>query len=84
MIEHDIENFVQNLAPHIKQRATTALLLKAKAEIEHLRKDEARLDWLADRNNLIGNITLPTQCVQNNLDSLRAAIDEAMKLDNTD
>ena len=49
------------------------------AELEELRKDKARLDWLADPSNMIGNVTLPTECVQRNPCSLRAAIDDAMR-----
>ena len=44
-------------------------------------KDKARLDWLSNHNNLIGNVTLPKECVENNLGSLRDAIDAAMELD---
>ena len=40
--------------------------------------DTARLDWLADPGNTIGNVQLPTECVERNLHSLRAAIDDAM------
>ena len=42
--------------------------------------DTVRLDWLADRDNHIGNVQLPAQCVACNLHSLRDAIDMAMKL----
>ena len=51
-------------------------------EIETLKQDKDRLDWLADRNNKIGNVQLPTECIINNLDSMRGAIDEAMRIDN--
>lgn len=44
-----------------------------------LRADAARLDWLADKDNEIGNVQLPTHCVTANLDSLRGAIDMAMR-----
>ena len=47
-------------------------------ELAELRKDKERLDWLADRDNHAGQVLLPTGCVQNNLSSLRDAIDEAM------
>ena len=47
-------------------------------ELAELRKDKERLDWLADRDNCTGQVLLPTGCVQNNLSSLRDAIDEAM------
>ena len=43
--------------------------------------DTVRMDWLADRNNIIGNVQLPAVCVMNNLHDMRAAIDEAMRLD---
>ncbi len=51
-------------------------------EIDDLRKDKARLDWLADVNNNIGNVLLPTDIVERNLSSLRDAIDEAIVIDN--
>lgn len=41
-------------------------------------QDSKRLDWLADKDNPIGNVTLPTECVERNLHSLRAAIDDSM------
>ena len=42
--------------------------------------DKKRLDWLADRDNLIGNVQLTTDCVMQNMHSLRSAIDAAMRL----
>lgn len=42
--------------------------------------DTVRLDWLADRDNHIGNVQLPAECVACNLHSLRAAIDMAMRM----
>ena len=42
--------------------------------------DTVRLDWLADRDNHIGNVQLPAECVACNLHSMRDAIDMAMKL----
>jgi len=52
----------------------------AKREIERLRADAARLDWLADKDNAIGNVELPAQCVTENMHSMRAAIDAAMTM----
>jgi len=46
--------------------------------INELKRDKARLDWLADPSNFIGNVTLPIKCVKNNIHSMRDAIDEAM------
>lgn len=43
--------------------------------------DTVRLDWLADRDNHIGNVQLPAECVACNLHSLRDAIDMAMQMD---
>lgn len=54
--------------------------LSLRAEIDRLRKDADRLDWLADPENTIGNVQLPRECVEQNLHSLRDAIDEARKL----
>lgn len=42
--------------------------------------DTVRLDWLADPANKIGNVILPTECVERHLDSLRDAIDAAMQI----
>lgn len=48
-----------------------------------LLKDKARLDWLADVNQTIGSVQLPTAIVERNLTSLRDAIDEAMLIEST-
>lgn len=47
-------------------------------ENAELQKDKARLDWLADVNQNIGDLTFPRDIVERNLHSMRAAIDEAM------
>ena len=54
--------------------------LYTETELQELLKDRARLDWLADVNNAIGNVLLPRDIVERNLGSLRDGIDEAMKL----
>lgn len=54
--------------------------LALRAQIDRLRKDADRLDWLADPENTIGNVQLPSECVLQNLHSLRDAIDAARKL----
>ncbi len=48
------------------------------AECEQLLKDKARLDWLADPENAIGNVQLPVEAVLENVHCMRAAIDAAM------
>ncbi|MFA7386494.1 MAG: hypothetical protein WCZ87_02400 [Thiohalobacteraceae bacterium] len=48
-------------------------------QVQAWKRDAERLDWLADPNNSIGNVQLPTECVTENLHSLRAAIDAAME-----
>ena len=52
-------------------------------ENTELRKDKARLDWLADVNQIVGSVLLPTDIVERNLSSLRDAIDEAMSIETT-
>ncbi|HUH57473.1 MAG TPA: hypothetical protein VL020_03035 [Pseudomonadales bacterium] len=61
-----------------------------RAEIDQLKiafhellKDKARLDWLADVDNTIGNVQLPRDIVERNLGSLRDGIDEAMLIEST-
>lgn len=54
-------------------------LRELERENNALRADAARLDWLADKDNKIGNVQLPTHCVTANLSSLRDAIDMAMR-----
>lgn len=48
-------------------------------ELAEAKKDTARLDWLADPKNTIGNVVLPREYIMDNLDSMRAAIDAAME-----
>ena len=50
------------------------------ADLQELLKDKARIDWLADANQNIGDLILPRDIVERNLHCLRSAIDEAMKL----
>lgn len=51
------------------------------AQVDLKNKDTIRIDWLADVNQSVGNVMLPTVCVYQNLHSLRAAIDMAMQLE---
>lgn len=53
---------------------------RAEVENARLQRDAARLDWLSEPDNAIGNVQLPTQCVESNPDSLRGAIDMAMAM----
>ena len=48
-------------------------------ELVEAEKDSARLDWLADPKNTVGNVVLPSEYIMDNLDSMRAAIDAAME-----
>lgn len=63
-------------------QAVLDVINELQQENSALLKDKARLDWLADVNNTISNITLPRDIVERNLHSLRDAIDEAMAADN--
>jgi hypothetical protein len=67
--DHDAR--IARLIAHIDAQAD---LLKA-AEL-----DSRRIDWLADKDNNIGNVELPQACVMANLHSLRGAIDSAMAM----
>ena len=42
-----------------------------------LRADADRIDWLADVNNTVGSVVLPRHIVEQNISSLRQAIDAA-------
>ena len=53
--------------------------LETHPSIDQGRADTARLDWLADPANKIGSVILPTECVEQHLDSMRDAIDAAIK-----
>ena len=44
--------------------------------------DTVRLDWLADKNNNMGSVLLPRECVEKHIDNMRDAIDAAMKFHN--
>ena len=55
------------------------VLRAAAAHLQRAEQDSKRIDWLADKTNAIGNVQLPTECVERNLYSLRAAIDDAME-----
>lgn len=44
-------------------------------------QDTVRLDWLADPDNSLAQVLLPTDCVTQHLDSMRSAIDMAMTME---
>ena len=46
-------------------------------ENKALRADADRIDWLADVNNTVGSVVLPRHVVEQNISSLRQAIDAA-------
>lgn len=62
-----------------EMRQAANKLRELERENERLRADAARLDWLSDPDNTVGNVQLPTHCVTANLHSLRDAIDMAMR-----
>lgn len=65
----------------IRSSTLIRLLDTIEATLRDAEADKARLDWLSDKDNPIGNVQLPTVCVMNNLHNMRGAIDEAMRLD---
>lgn len=60
------------------------LAASAADAIEALARDARRIDWLADPTNHMGQVQLPFVCVEQNLHSMRAAIDAAMALASTE
>lgn len=67
---------VDNIGPFA--RAIEQAVLQS-PEVKALKRDKERIDWLADPQNNIGNVQLPTACVERNPHSLRDAIDDAME-----
>jgi hypothetical protein len=53
-------------------------LILTSDEVDTMERDKARIDWLADPENAIGNVQLPVGAVTENIGSLRDAIDAAM------
>ena len=64
-------------ARHQLQAAFTEVYMQ---DDQRAKTDSNRIDWLADPNNRIGQILLPTECVERNPGNLRDAIDEAMDI----
>ena len=58
----------------------SAELERTKRALEEALKDAKRMDWLADPENTVGNVQLPTEAVTANLHSLRDAIDAAIEM----
>ena len=73
-----------NNMPHTKAEVMRCIAKRIESmekENKLLRCDEARIDWLADPENKIGNVQLPSQCVIAHPYSMRDAIDDAMNLE---
>lgn len=49
-------------------------------EIDELRKDKLRLDWISETKNDYAALQLPGECVRRNIHSMRAAIDDAIEM----
>lgn len=60
-------------------KADSQRILELTAQLAEAQRDSERLDWLAKTDNAIGQVLLPRWCVEQNLHSMRAAIDAAMK-----
>lgn len=52
-------------------------IVRLRIENIALRADADRIDWLADVENTVGNVVLPRHIVEQNIGSLRQAIDAA-------
>jgi len=68
-------------APELREyvRHLKKMMLSIQRSNMECEKDRRRMDWLADPENKIGNVQLPTEIVKANRHSLRDAIDAAMK-----
>ena len=67
------------LLPEIEScSALLTAVTRLKTERNNAIADSLRLDWMAGHGNTIVNVQLPKDCVENNLYSLRDAIDAAM------
>ncbi len=81
-----LSEFISDLKSRInpayaQQRGTESYERRLCVEaMESLLADKDRLDWLANKDNTIGNVQLPTECVTANIHSLRGAIDAAMQI----
>lgn len=64
---------------HFADGFPLAYINRLERELAEAKKDTARLDWLADVENRIGNVILPRSIVEQNLDSMRHAIDATME-----
>lgn len=74
---------------YLRAECASCVVISILGNIHHLRgeffelvpnPDTIRLDWLADPANKIGSVILPTERVERHLDSMRDAIDAAMRI----
>ena len=69
---------IKELEAQVQRR--DARIEELESSLEDAHHDTLRMDWLADKDNAIGNVQLPAHIVQNNVHSLRAAIDASMEI----
>ena len=74
----DVNDFVHSTNTEFEELQCACLGMAT--EISKLSVDKKRLDWLADKDNDLGIVQLPKECVLKNIHSLRDAIDDAMKM----
>ena len=75
-----VQSHLLRMSPHARDSPEFVLFHECSISLIRLIEDERRLDWLADKDNDIGQILLPRECVEANLTSMRRAIDAAMAL----
>jgi regulator of replication initiation timing len=71
LIDHRLESFRDDNARLREENE------RLRIENIALREDSDRIDWLADVNNTVGSVVLPRHIVEQNISSLRQAIDAA-------
>ena len=57
------------------------LIDELQTKLAKAQKDVERINFLADKNQFVANVIMPSEIVERNLSSLRDAIDEAMMIE---
>lgn len=76
------DTMIQNISWIVWQAAkaqATTEIDELNIQLEQAKQDTKRMDFLADKNQLVANVIMPKEIIERNLSSLRDAIDEAME-----
>jgi hypothetical protein len=73
--------YLNSLDPYMAKTRGAEIIRDQIEAISKALPDVARIDWLADTANHLGNVELPEKCVDDNINSMRDAIDQAMTME---